>query len=118
MAQILLVDDDDDLRDLLEDALEGAGHRVTTSSEGTEALSLAANVRPDMIISDIIMEGMEGIAAIMAFKKLYADVPIIAISGNEFYLKQGRKLGADASLLKPFTGGHLINTVHGLLDPV
>ena len=117
MAQILLVDDDEDLRFLLESALRDAGHCVAASPEGGEGLRIASTSRPDIIISDIIMEGMEGISAIMAFKKLYADVPVIAISGNEFYLNQGLKLGADASLLKPFTSKRLIGMIAALLQP-
>ncbi len=55
MVRILLVDDDEDLRFLLGDALANAGYRVTTSTEGAEALCAAKTERPDLIISDIVM---------------------------------------------------------------
>ena len=84
-------------------------------AEGSAALKKSVARRPDLIISDIVMEGMEGIAAIMAFRKLLGTVPILAISGNALYLNNSEKLGADAGLLKPFTRKILMETVNRLL---
>ena len=88
---------------------------ATAVAEGSAALKKSVARRPDLIISDIVMEGMEGIAAIMAFRKLLGTVPILAISGNALYLNNSEKLGADAGLLKPFTRKILMETVNRLL---
>lgn len=115
MSLILLLEDDEDLRPILADALRSVGHEVVAVAEGSAALKKSAARRPDLIISDIVMEGMEGIAAIMAFRKLLGTVPILAISGNALYLNNSEKLGADAGLLKPFTRKILMETVNRLL---
>lgn len=115
MSLILLLEDDEDLRPILVDVLRNAGHEVVAVAEGAAALKEAAARCPDLIISDIVMEGMEGIAAIMAFRKLLGAVPILAISGNALYLNNSEKLGADAGLLKPFTRKKLMETVERLL---
>jgi CheY-like chemotaxis protein len=115
MSLILLLEDDEDLRPILADALRSVGHEVVAVAEGSAALKKSVARRPDLIISDIVMEGMEGIAAIMAFRKLLGTVPILAISGNALYLNNSEKLGADAGLLKPFTRKILMETVNRLL---
>ena len=115
MSLILLLEDDEDLRPILADVLRNAGHEVVAVAKGAAALKEAVARRPDLIISDIVMEGMEGIAAIMAFRKLLGAVPILAISGNALYLNNSEKLGADFGLLKPFTRKKLMETVERLL---
>ena len=103
MAHILLVEDDLDLREMLKTILADEGHHVVDVSDGQAALAAIRGGQSDLIVSDIIMDGMEGIAAIMAFRKLLPETPIIAMSGNELYLSNSEKLGADLGLLKPFT---------------
>jgi len=70
MAHILLVEDDLDLREMLKAILADEGHHVVDVSDGQAALTAIRGGQPDLIVSDIIMDGMEGIAAIMAFRKL------------------------------------------------
>ena len=116
MAHILLVEDDLDLREMLKAILADEGHHVVDVSDGQAALTAIRGGQPDLIVSDIIMDGMEGIAAIMAFRKLLPETPIIAMSGNELYLSNSEKLGADLGLLKPFTRATFQSEINALLD--
>ena len=116
MAHILLVEDDLDLREMLKAILADEGHHVVDVSDGQEALAAIRCGQPDLIVSDIIMDGMDGIAAIMAFRKLLPETPIIAMSGNELYLSNSEKLGADLGLLKPFTRATFLSEINALLD--
>ena len=116
MAHILLVEDDLDLREMLKAILADEGHHVVDVSDGQAALTAIRGGQPDLIVSDIIMDGMEGIAAIMAFRKLLPETPIIAMSGNELYLSNSEKLGADLGLLNPFTRATFLSEINALLD--
>ncbi len=116
MPHVLIIEDDEDLRTVLAGVLESAGYSVTQADEGGAGLKAARTRRPDIVLSDIVMEGMEGIAVIMALRKLISDVPILAMSGNAMYLGNSAKLGADAVLLKPFTREMLLQSLERLLQ--
>lgn len=115
MPRILLIEDDENLRFILAEVLVEAGYEVYEAEEGEDALATASGQMPDLVVTDIVMPGMEGIAAIMALRDRYDTIPIIAISGHELYLDSSEKLGADAALLKPFSHDSLIQTVRDLL---
>lgn len=112
MAHVLIIDDDEDLRSALSGVLESAGYSVTEAHEGVAALTAASKNHPDLVITDIIMEG---IALIIALRKRFKDVPILAMSGTTMYLDNSEKLGANATLLKPFTRETLLAAVDKLL---
>jgi CheY-like chemotaxis protein len=116
MPHVLIIEDDVDLRRVLADVLESEGYTATQADEGGAGLKAARIRRPDVVLSDIIMEGMEGIAVIMALRKLFSDVPILAISGNAMYLDNSAKLGADDVLLKPFSRENLLQSLERLLQ--
>ncbi len=111
MMRILLVEDDEDLRFGLADVLTAAGHVVVEAPDGKEGLRLLEKREPDLLITDLVMQGMEGIETILEFRRRCPDLPIIAISGNALYLKNSQGLGADATLLKPIAKKTLIDTV-------
>lgn len=115
MAHILLVEDDLDLREMLKGILVDTGHHVVDVSDGQAALDAIRTHQPDLIVSDIVMDGMEGIEAIIEFRKLLPETPVIAISGNELYLKNSEKLGAHMTLLKPFTRSVFLSEIDALL---
>lgn len=114
MACILLIEDDDDLRTGLAGVLAGAGHDVVEASDGRAGIDALAHERPDLMITDLVMEGMEGIETIREVRRRRPGMPVVAISGNEFYLENSRRLGADMALLKPFTKEQLIAAVSDL----
>lgn len=114
--RILLVDDDDLSRSTIHQMLERAGHQVTSTDRGSEALTLFAANPPDLVVTDLIMPDTDGLELIQALRKLAPQVKILAISGggrvnaNE-YLNVARKFGALGVLAKPFSNQELRDAI-------
>jgi CheY-like chemotaxis protein len=108
MARILLVDDDDLSRSTVHQMLERAGHQVTSTGNGREALEMCQEAAPDLVVTDLIMPETDGLELIQELRRIAPAVRVVAISGggrvnaNE-YLTVARKFGAAAVLAKPFT---------------
>lgn len=115
MACVLLVEDDIDLRDSLAAILKRAGHYVLEADEGEVGVTKITRNRPDVMISDMVMDGMEGISTVLTVRNSHPDLPILAISGSAMYLSHAEKLGADASLQKPFSAQTFLEAVDKLL---
>lgn len=120
MATILVTDDEALVRLTIRKMLEKEGHLVLEACDGKQAEAIAAEVKIDLLITDIIMPEKEGIETIMAIRKTQSELPILAISGggrsaNLDYLVTAELLGANATLSKPFSKDTLINTVNTLL---
>lgn len=112
MAEILLVDDDKMVCETIKQRLEREGHRVRTASNGNEALELVAQRQPDLVITDVIMPEREGIETLLALKKSNPALKVVVMSGGGRigrldHLKVAERLGADATLVKPFTAAQL-----------
>lgn len=119
MACILLVEDDIDLRFGLVGILKRAGHRVIEADDGEDGLALITKAHPDVVISDMVMDGMEGISTVLTVRETYPELPILAISGSAMYLEHAEKLGANASLQKPFSSQAFLKAVDELvLGPI
>lgn len=109
MAKILIVDDEESLRDVLTQMLRRSGHTIITASDGEQALGICKTGMPDLIITDIIMPNKDGIQFITEILKINKYTPIIAMSGGrravtaEFNLDSAELLGVRAVLAKPFT---------------
>lgn len=123
MPQILLVDDDELLRDTLLQMLELDGHRVTEASGGEAALHRFGDGRQfDLVISDILMPGLDGTRLIVEMRRRRADIPILAISGGrralspEFNLESAALAGANAQLGKPFSRAALQAAIRHALE--
>ena len=115
MACILLVEDDVDLRLSLAGILARAGHLVIEASDGEDGLTKIAKCNPDVVISDMIMDGMEGISTVLSIRGIHPELPILAISGSAMYLNHAEKLGDNASLQKPFSSQAFMGAVDALL---
>ena len=118
--QILVIDDEEGVRDMLRDMLEDAGYKVITAGEGSTGLTMMENHGADLVITDILMPDKEGIATIVELRRRDPQVKIIAMSGggrtgNLDFLKTAEKTGAAATLAKPFTMQRLLKTVHEVL---
>jgi DNA-binding response OmpR family regulator len=102
-AMVLLVEDDPVTARSLTKALESSGYRVTTAGTGSEARSIIEQVRPDLILLDLMLPDTDGLILIAAFKVL-TDAPIIICSGRQEQVDRvlGLKLGADDFIAKPF----------------
>jgi DNA-binding NtrC family response regulator len=117
MADILIIDDDRQMRRLLIRILGGAGHSVREAENGRLGLDEFRRQPAALVISDIVMPDMEGIETILALRRASADLPIIAISGGSdpLYLQAAARLGATAALEKPFAATQLLDVVGGML---
>jgi CheY-like chemotaxis protein len=109
MSHILVIDDDEFFRDVLEQMLKKEGHKVTVSHDGVHAIDLLKRIEPDLIITDILMPNMDGVEFIMQLSKLSNNTPVIAMSGGRrsitsaFNLESAKLLGVKVTLAKPFT---------------
>ena len=123
--RILVIDDDEQMRVLLDQAMQWAGFEVVTAENGRQGQQLfeeqpADLIITDLIITDLIMPEQEGLETIRILKQGYPTVKIIAISGGgrigpEAYLPAAMELGADRIFAKPFDVKELISAVHELL---
>jgi CheY-like chemotaxis protein len=108
MANILVIDDDDQFRDMLVQMLTLDAHHVNIATDGQMGLDMLAHKTPDLIITDILMPKLDGIDFIMELARRHVSIPVIAISGGrrsisaEFNLESAALLGVKATLSKPF----------------
>ncbi|HPH95079.1 MAG TPA: response regulator [Anaerolineaceae bacterium] len=119
MAKILIAEDERDIRDLVKFTLQFAGHEVFAAEDGQQAVEMAEEVRPDLILSDIRMPRMTGYEACQKIKSnpAMANIPVVFLSakGQEAEIQYGLEMGADAYLLKPFEITDLVLQVATLL---
>ncbi|NOY81389.1 MAG: response regulator [Kiritimatiellaeota bacterium] len=113
MARILVMDDDPNVRRVLEMMLERAGHEVRSASDGYEGMRLFHEHRFDLVITDVIMPRREGLETIAELRRQKRRVPIVAITGyiGKPYLEAAAQLGACEILFKPFERRQLIEAV-------
>lgn len=111
MANVLVIDDDDEVRDFVVRLLKRRGYSVTGACNGEAGLASLAAASFALVITDIVMPDMEGLETIKRIRRASPTMPIIAISGGGSsrvdYLKFARKFGADAVLAKPFDPAEL-----------
>jgi DNA-binding response OmpR family regulator len=121
VARILIIDDDDQIRRMLCQALEQAGYEAVEARDGQEGLEHFRATPIDLIITDILMPGKEGLETIMELRRAVPGIKIIAISGggqtgNMTFLEVARYLGAQRALQKPFELRELLNAVREVLE--
>jgi CheY-like chemotaxis protein len=117
MTTILVIDDELPMRRLLSRVLGAAGYTVHEAADGRAGIALFREVHPALVITDIVMPGMEGIETIRELRRNELSVPILAISGGgpPLYLRAAAGLGATTALTKPFAAADLLTTVNELL---
>lgn len=121
MARILIIEDDNEVRDYLESVLTRAGYEVCSAANGMEGVQLFRRVPADLVITDIIMPEKDGIETILDLRHGNEKLKVIAISGGgrsepENYLHSARLLGADRTMKKPFTNQEMLAAVADLLS--
>ena len=82
MGSILIIDDEEDIRDALQMVLESAGHNVKVASNGDDAIELQSGDPVDLLLTDIIMPGKDGVDTIKEIRQEFPGIRIIAISGG------------------------------------
>ena len=111
-ANILIVDDDESIRELLRLHLSAAGYSVTVAEDGISAGYTVLRSPPDLIISDVNMPHMDGFEFIRALKsdKSLPNIPVIFLTSNEND-DRGKEVGAVGYLLKPVRSDRLLALV-------
>ncbi|MGQ0512366.1 MAG: response regulator [Betaproteobacteria bacterium] len=112
-ARILVVDDDDSMRELIRIHLSSAGYEVITAADGIAAGYLVLKSPPDLILSDVNMPHMDGFEFIAALKedKSLPYIPVIFLTSNEEGDHRGKELGAVGYLTKPVRAEKLLQMV-------
>ena len=118
IPHILIVDDEPHLRNGLRRILEKEGYEVTTAPDGETALKLARDKKPDVVLLDIMMPGMDGREVCQRIREIDSEVQVVYITAraepnDPVQLKQLRSEAA-AFITKPATSKRIISTVHGL----
>ncbi len=117
---ILVIDDEESIRGLIRAVMEKAGYTVLEAGDGDTGLEMSRSHHVDLIITDLIMPGKEGIETISELRKEQPHLKIIAISGavdSATYLHMADHLGADETFGKPFHVNDMVETVGRLLGP-
>jgi two-component system alkaline phosphatase synthesis response regulator PhoP len=113
---ILVVDDEPKILQLAKDYLVDNGFKVLTSGDGVQALTIARQDKPDLIVLDLMLPGMDGLDVCRTIRR-DSDVPIIMLTarGEEADQLIGLELGADDYITKPFSPRALVARVRALL---
>lgn len=112
--KILVIDDNRDIREYVRFVLESNGYAVDESEDGDHAIRQCAKQEYAVIISDILMPGLDGIETIKALKARYVDILFIAMSGLDTYnslFETNDIFLADVVLTKPFSQKDLLHAV-------
>ncbi len=115
--KILVVDDDATFVRLVDQVLTDKGYEVLTASNGQEALRLLFVHKPDLVLLDVVMPGMDGWQACSRIRDI-SDVPIIILSGSqktEADIVRGLDYGADGYIIKPIGNRELVARVQAML---
>ena len=114
--RVLVIDDDPDIRSLLRRLLEAADLAVAEAGDGREGLRKFHEWRPDLVVLDVTMPGLDGWATLERIRDL-SDVPVMMLTalGEELQRVKGLKAGADDYVTKPFGRQELVARVEALL---
>jgi len=115
-ARILVIDDEEDIRNLLEELLRRAGHEVEKADDGRAGLRALHASRPDLVVLDVTMPELDGWQTLERIRDL-TDVPVLMLTarGDELERVRGLKAGADDYVTKPFGRQELLARVEALL---
>ena len=122
MPSILVVDDEDQIRQLIRETLEQAGYHVAEARDGREALRQYRLAPADVIIMDILMPEQDGLETTATLRREFPNVKVIAITGGSDmigilnFLDVAKMLGAHRVLQKPFEMKALLDTVQAELQ--
>src|SRR5512134_3675461 len=112
-VRVLLVEDDDDNRELMGEVLESAGYRVLSAASGAEGLKTLAETSVAVVVTDVGMPGMGGLEMARAAKEIAPTVPVVVVTGwaerEDIARARGREV--DAVLVKPVDPEQLTNAV-------
>jgi CheY-like chemotaxis protein len=115
MRNILVVDDESSIRTSIVELLQADGYNAFSAADGKAGLSLARERRPDVVLCDVMMPGLDGYDVLTALRKdpMTATIPFIFLTGqsDQNHHRVGMNLGADDYITKPFTRAHLLKSI-------
>lgn len=116
--RILIVDDEPDIRTFLSMTLEATDYLVTVAEDGLQASQMARHLRPDVIILDVMMPGMDGISVLRGLRAdaETADIPVVLLTAKagDADTWAGWEAGANYYMTKPFDIDHLLDFLESL----
>ena len=130
MAKIIVIDDEEDIRNALKEVLQRAGFEVSVAGNSDDGLELLRHEGADLVITDIIMPGTDGVDTVYRIRMEFPKTRVIVISGGgnvapmeyqpsaiktEAYLASASLAGADVTLTKPFDRQDILDAVKELL---
>jgi CheY-like chemotaxis protein len=121
MARILVIDDVEAIRQAMAIVLENEGHEVVQAGDGLEGIRRLRDGAVDLLITDVLMPGADGIEVIKSVRQHAPQLKVIAMSGGGnqlpagFSLKTAQAFGAKAVLYKPFENAELVEMVRSVL---
>ena len=117
MKQLLVVDDEDKIREVIKEYAEFSGYEVTEAADGMSAIGLCKLNDYDLIIMDVMMPKLDGFSSVKEIKKI-KDIPVIMLSarGEEYDKLFGFELGIDDYVVKPFSPKELMARVNAVLQ--
>ena len=119
MATILTVDDTASMRQMISFTLSSVGHEIIQASDGKEALQLLQGKKVDLVIADVNMPNMDGIALVKSLREQadYKFTPILMLTteSQESKRQQGKVAGATGWIVKPFNPEQLLTIVKKVL---
>jgi CheY-like chemotaxis protein len=130
MARVLVIDDNDLVRDFLRTVLEGQGHNVVEATDGEQGVRAFAQEAVELVIWDILMPSKDGLETVRELRNRNSTVPIITMTGGPIldetildqgeidYLRMTLAFGATQALAKPFRPAELIRLVDACLAAV
>jgi OmpR family response regulator RpaB len=117
--QVLVVDDDPLMHRLLKHHLERAGYQLLSAANGQEAFDIVSRDHPDLIVMDVMMPEVDGLAALRELRKAEATktIPVIMITANSHAMaqKEAEVFGAAVFMTKPFSPAQLLTEIRRLL---
>ncbi|MDP4552495.1 response regulator transcription factor [Alkalihalobacillus macyae] len=119
VPHIFVIDDEQNIRDILEKYLRKEGHEVSTFTNGAEVLKALETIKPDLLVLDIMMPKVDGLELMRQLRK-HSTVPVIVVSARDEELDRilGLELGADDYLTKPFSPRELVVRIKNLFKRV
>ena len=114
--KVLIVDDEEDFATLSAVRVEEAGYEVFTETDGNKVLSRVRDVKPDLVVLDIMLLGTDGLTLLKKLKKEFSDVPVIVVTGKAFMMSEVFAMeGSSGFFKKPADLKELVKRINELI---
>ena len=116
-ARLLVVDDEPNIRELLSASLRYAGFEVATAADGQQALALAESFRPDLLVLDVMMPGLDGFGVVRRMRESGRRTPVVFLTARDAAEDKvsGLTLGGDDYVTKPFSLDEVLARIRAVL---